>query len=652
MKIASLFSDHMVLQQGTKVPVWGWAEQGDTVTVRFIPAAGSGNKEQSKTAKPGKGGKWTVTLAPLKTCATPARMEVSSAKDAATVIANDVLVGEVWLASGQSNMEWTVKDSLNATDEKAAANWPLIRMFSTPNVIHEKTPDDIPSKWQICAPETVGDFSAVGYFFARELHKREQVPVGIVNSSWGGTRVEAWTSRKALLTDTPGAKEVRTFEAILATKASSGLQKDLAEYQANPKEWMRRNVMPDPGNKGHRRGWARSDFDDSEWQNMELPSAWQRRGVSGNGVVWFRRIVKVPASWAGRDLVLRIGACDKHDTTYFNNVLVGSTGWETESPWMVQRAYKVPGKLVKAGENLVTVRVYSYRNLGGMTGPMEEMRIEPAGNTADKPLPLAGKWKYAVEHDFGPVRGTPGEPNTIPNQNSPYALFNSKIAPLIPYAIRGFIWYQGESNADSCFIYQSHFELIINDWRKHWRMGALPFLFVQLANYFSPFAVKGKSGWPEVREAQLRTLRLPNTGMAVIIDVGDRDDVHPKNKQAVGLRLALAAEAQVYGKKIVYSGPIFRSARTAGSSMRLRFDHIGGGLTAKDGALRGFMIAGKDRQFVAAKAVISDGEVVISADAVKRPVAVRYAWDDNPDCNLYNKEGLPASPFRTDKWNA
>jgi sialate O-acetylesterase len=414
---------------------------------------------------------------------------------------------------------------------------------------------------------------------------------------------------------------------------------------------------------------------------MDLPATWQQRGVPGNGVVWFRRTVDAPAGWAGRDAVLRLGAADKHDVTYVNGEQVGATGWETDTPWCVSRVYRVPGRLIRPGRNVVSSRVYSFRNAGGLVGPSDDMRLDLADGPAGGAISLAGAWRYAIEHDFGVIRAT-DQPELMPDQNSPYALFDSMIAPLAPYALRGFLWYQGESNAAEADLYRTRFPLLIRDWRRAWGQAQLPFLFVQLANYVSVPAADGSSNWARLRHAQALALREPATGMAVAIDIGDPQDIHPRNKQEVGRRLELAAEAVAYGRPVVASGPVYQSTKIAAGAAgaaHVRFTHVGSGLVARtlfsptglplaaldnpagQGAGRGgqpgqaekvlgFAIAGEDRRFVPADARIEGDTVIVSSSQVPRPAAVRYGWADAPVCNLYNGDLLPACPFRTDEW--
>jgi sialate O-acetylesterase len=368
-----------------------------------------------------------------------------------------------------------------------------------------------------------------------------------------------------------------------------------------------------------------------------VPIGWQMHGLKHNGVVWFRRTVEVPANWAGQDLVLHLGACDKTDTTYFNNVQVGAIGFETRSAWNTPRVYRIPGKLVQPGRNVIATRVYSNIYEGGLFGPADTMRLERNGTK----IPLAGPWRYRVEHNLGltvPKAANlgPGNPNTI------HILNESMIHPLLPAALRGAIWYQGESNAAQPHRYRDLFPLMIRDWRKAFENETLPFFYVQLANYTGVQKEPVESGWAELREAQNLALRLPNTGMASAIDIGEALDIHPKNKQDVGKRLALAALATVYGKPVHHTGPLYKSHRVEGDTIRIEFDHVADGLKA-DGPLKGFAIAGPDGKFQWAEARI-DGKTVI----VRGRDAVRYSWANNPIGNLYNSAGLPASPFRTD----
>jgi len=663
LSVASLFSDHMVLQRDNRVAVWGWAAPGERVEVVFEPGSGAAFPRQVHATKTDSAGAWRTALDPVPACTMPARLLVSAASGERVVV-SDILVGDVWFCSGQSNMQMPLSGCFGAATEIADAHAPLLRLFTVPAVLHLAPPRDIAAVWQTCMPETARNFSAVGYFFGRELLRAEPVPIGLMNVSWGGTCVETWISRDGLLTDDLCRREVETYERRLAELNTEQARQSRELCRRDPNAWTRAHAVPDPGDTGHAQGWADLAFDDAAWPEMPIPSMWQSNGVPGNGVLWFRRTVDVPVGWAGRDLLLCLGCCDKHDTTWFNNVQVGGTSWETQQPWAVSRVYRVPGRLVHAGRNMIATRVYSYRNAGGITGPAEDMQLRPVDSAPDSlALPLAGYWRYRIEHDFGVARLD--ESDFIPNQNSPYALFDSMVSTAAPFALRGFIWYQGESNAADPGLYRTRFPLLIRDWRRVFHRPDLPFLFVQLAGF------RSSGTWPMLRLAQTMGLREPHTGMATAVDIGDAIDIHPRNKREVGRRLALVAATVAGGRKVVSSGPLFATMRTQGNRLRLAFDTVGSGLVAStrfgptgaplaagdapaagDADVRGFIVAGADKRFVPAKARIDNGNVIVWSDLVPHPVAARYAWSDYPDGNLYNREGLPTPPFRTDDWPA
>lgn len=641
MEISSLFTNHMVLQNQTATPIWGWAKAGEKITVTFTPGKSCKNKMQIKNTTTSADGKWCLSLDPLKISTIGAELVIKS-KSSEAYKASDVLVGEVWLASGQSNMEWIVQNSLNSEKEIKDAKWPQIRMFTVPRYTADKPVKNVNASWKVCSPETVGNFSAVAYFFAREIHKNQKTPVGILSSSWGGSRVETWISKNGLLSEESTRKETLQYIQEFNKSDNKERQKNRDEFMADPIAWLRKRVVADPGNKAYSKGWAEPSFDDSNWDEMEIPNVWQTGGIPENGVVWFRKKVQIPKNWAGQDLQIILGACDKHDVTYFNNEKIGSIGWELYDPWNVTRKYTIPGHLVKAGENLITVRVYSYRNGGGLTGPADEMLIKNPQDKSKKSIKITGRWKMKMEHNFGVIKTSNLEPAN--NQNAPYTLSNSLLHPLIPFAIKGFIWYQGESNAGVAKTYHNTFSRMIREWRAAWGGADLPFIFVQLANYTSA------GTWPLLREAQLKTLSEPNTGMAVAIDVGDKIDIHPKNKQAVGKRLALNALHLAYQQKVEYSGPMYRNYHVEGNKIRIWFNHDNGLTTSDKSQVKGFTIAGNDQKFYPAVVTFDSGSILVSSSKVKNPIAVRYAWADYPTCNLINKTGLPASPFRTDSW--
>lgn len=650
MKLAAIFSDNMVFQHGIKVPVWGWAQPGDRITVAF------GSQKKSAVAQ--KDGRWTIVLNPLKISSVPGTMTVSSKIGNRKLAIGNVLVGDVWVCSGQSNMEWVVNNSNNSAKEIAAANYPNIRLFSVPHVADLHPKQDIVGAWNCCSPETVGGFSAVAYFFGREIHRKTGIPLGLINTSWGGTCAETWTSREAMASDPFFSKVLCEYEYAI-----SNPDKAQQETLAKQKEWAEKYDIKDTVNAGETKGWQNPDTDTSKWKEMELPRNWQSAGHEHSGIFWFRRIVDIPADWEGKELTLSLGALDKSDVSYFNGVRIGSiTMQQRPDAWCTPRVYKIPGTLVKAGHNLIAVRVFSNIYHGGFIGTPSQMRLFPSDDKKAEAISLAGIWKYDLEANFGLVPPAPPPPLGNGNQNSPYMLYNNMIKPLLPFGIKGAIWYQGCSNVDRAKQYRKLFPLMIKSWRKSWKQGNFPFYFVQLANYQPYKHLPEESTWAELREAQTMTLSLPNTGMAVIIDVGEANDIHPRNKQDVGLRLALASLAKDYGyKNMVYSGPLYKSMKVEGNKIRIKFDHVGGGLVVHGKKLEGFSIAGNDpsspkgssaagKKFIWADAAIEGNTVVVSSPKISKPVAVRYGWAENPSCNLYNSSDLPASPFRTDDW--
>ncbi len=465
-------------------------------------------------------------------------------------------------------------------------------------------------------------------------------------SSWGGTIAEAWTSRDALISDKDFKKVVEEYEDELFNPDT---HKKILEQQ---KEWREKYDIKDLKNQGEINGWHNLDLDDSGWGNMFLPGNWQSAGHNYSGIFWFRKEIRIPQDWKGKDLILSLGPTDKSDVTYFNGIKIGSITMEQRlDAWCTPRIYTIPEKLVNPGKNVISVRVFSNIYQGGFIGIPSQMKIFPIDNE-NLAMPLAGIWKYRIEANFGFI---PPQPTGIPrgegNPNSPYILFDNMIKPLSRYKICGVIWYQGESNAEKAKQYQALFPLLIKSWRKTWKQGNFPFLYVQIANFMARKKEPSDSYWAELREAQTMTLSIPNTGMAVTIDIGEADNIHPHNKQDVGVRLSLIALAKIYNcKNLVYSGPVYKSMLIEKNKIRIKFDHTAGGLIIHGETLQGFSISGKDKNFVWADAHIEGNDVIVSSPKISKPVAVRYAWADNPECNLYNSSGLPASPFRTDNW--
>jgi sialate O-acetylesterase len=633
VRLPALFGDHMVVQQAAPVRVWGWADAGEGVTVRLA------GQEAKATAD--ERGQWSVQLPPLA-AGGPHTLDVVGKN---TLRVTDVLVGEVWIASGQSNMEFSLAQAANAKNEIAAASYPRLRHFTVAKAMDVRPRSDVTGSWQVCSPETAGGFSAVGYFFARDLIKALDVPVGIIHTSWGGTPAEAWTSREALAASPELRKMVEDFDRRRSDPAAR------AEYERALAAWEAQNVASDTGNEGQAAGFARPDLDATQWQAVEMPQRIEQAGFAIDGAIWFRRDVEIPAAWAGKDLTLALGPIDDFDTTYFAGVEVGHIGKETPGYYTYPRRCTVPAALVKAGRTTIAVRVFDRAGEGGFGGGAKDLTLGPAAG-GEAPLGLAGTWLAKVERAVGPLSPNWGTQPTSPeDQNAPTTLYNAMLAPLTPFAIKGAIWYQGESNAARAYQYRTLFPSMIRDWRRAFGQGDFPFHFVQLANFMARDAEPAESEWAELREAQALTLAEPATGMAVIIDIGEGDNIHPRNKQDVGRRLALNALARTYGRALEYSGPTYRSMGIEGSAARLTLDHAQG-LVAKGegGVVKGFAIAGADRKFVWAEARIEGQQVVVSSPKVQAPVAVRYGWGNNPEVNLYNAADLPAAPFRTDDW--
>jgi len=621
--VAALFSDNMVLQQNTGVPVWGTASQGK-VTVEIL------GQRKGTTVDPD--GRWQVELDEM-TAGGPYDMLVIGQD---TTVFTNVMIGEVWICSGQSNMEMPMDGRwgasiVNSAEEISNAVYSNIRLFTVEKTTSTQPLDTLQTTgWHECSPETVKGFSATAYFFGRHLHNTLNVPIGLIHSSWGGTPAEAWTTAEFLKEMPDYAERVEQIAGYRADSIMADYEKDLAAWQ---------NLVDEKTNEALAGGdaWESADLDVSDWKAMDLPVLWEQAGLPAfDGIVWFRTtftLAEVPQD--GVDLYL--GAIDDSDVTFVNGEQVGST-----DGYNLPRAYNVPANVLTVGENSVAVKVIDTGGGGGLWGVPEELYVLVAGEK----ISLAKPWYYMPGVSFGEL---PPQPQSPDSPHRPTVLYNGMINPVIPYAIQGAIWYQGEANASRAYQYQTLFPTMIKSWRDAWGID-FPFYFVQLANFHAVNENPVDSDWAELREAQTMTLALPNTGMAVTIDIGEADDIHPGNKQDVGKRLALNARALTYGENIVYSGPMYRSMKINDDKVILTFDNVGSGLMAQGDKLTGFAIAGEDKKFVWADAVIEGETIVVSSPKVEKPHSVRYAWADNPECNLYNKEGLPASPFRTDDW--
>lgn len=607
-----LFSDHAVLQRGKTLPVWGWSTPGDTVVVTIA--------EHTASTVAGADGRWQADLAAIP-AGGPYTLTAAGAK---TASASDLLVGDVWLCSGQSNMEWTVNGAKDAETERNTADFPRIRQFTGTKRFALTPQKTTGGGWAVCNPTTVGNFTAVGYFFGRELTKAADVPIGLVNASWGGTRIESWTSGETLAKLGRSAGELQQLADMVAGKES--------DYSRQLAAWW---TAVDPAAGSQAPATA-----DGDWKAMELPSHWEERGLPDfDGVVWFRRTVDIPAELAGKEGKLLLGPIDDQDVTWINGTEVGHT-----DTWNQPRVYAIGKDLLKTGANTLAIRTLDTGGPGGLYGKPEDLRLEIDG----KSIPLAGAWKF---RNGKPLKDLPAAPARLDNPNVVTSLSNGMIEPLVPMAMTGAIWYQGEANAWQGSGYEQFLPAMIADWRTRFANPDLPFGIVQLANFMPaiPEAVQEDSGWAWLRETQLTTfLTVPHTGLAVITDIGDAADIHPRNKQDVGRRLASWALHDVYDQADKpRSGPVFLAAKPDGAALRLSFRYAIGGLKAV-GELKGFAVAGENGPWVAAEARINGETLVVSSPQVAAPVKVRYAWANNPACTLYNGAGLPASPFRSD----
>ncbi|MFM1878232.1 MAG: hypothetical protein RLZZ241_1098 [Bacteroidota bacterium] len=624
VKLPALVGDHMVLQRDAAIRIWGWAEPGERVTVQL--------KNQKKSTRTGTNGTWEIFLNP-EAAGGPYTLTVRGTN---SIVLNDILFGDVWLASGQSNMEWSLQNTNNADREIALAKFPEIRLFTVKREFAFEERQDVQSQgWQLCSPETAARFSAVAYLFGRELHQTYQVPIGLIHSSWGGTTAQTWTSPE-------GLKEIpRLNEASLAIQKIS--ESDYEKYIADLAAWKNNEGALDRGRQTGKIAWSARDLNTEVWPELNILSNWydvpelQRFG----GTVWFRKSISIPEGTHLNHSILGLGNVIESDSVYVNGNFIGAN-----SGYNPKRVYSIPSGILNPGENIIVLRLTGSSEFGGLFGSPEDLFLQADGLY----VPLAGHWKYQTAPDLNtmPVLPSVSDFSTTMPQ-SPNLLYNTMIKPISPFIIKGVIWYQGESNAhnfDEALEYRNLFPAMIQDWRQLWKQE-FPFLFVQLANFMTDANVPSDTPWARLRESQAKTLQLPKTGMAVTIDIGDPQDIHPRNKQDVAHRLALAARGIAYEESIVYSGPVFESAKAQGKELELTFSHTGSGLHIKDnyGYIKGFALAAADGIYHWAQARLVNNRIVIQSDAVANPVAVRYNWGNSPDGNLYNAEGLPAVPF-------
>jgi sialate O-acetylesterase len=618
--LPQIIRDSMILQRDAKINIWGWASKGEKVSVKF-----NGKTYRTKT---GDDGKWKLQLSPMK-AGGPYTMDISGKNE---ITLHDILIGDVWLCAGQSNMVHQMKlhDVLYA-DEIANANYPEIRQLWVPNTTNLQGPQNDLSggSWTSANPNDVREFSAVAYFFAKHLYQKYHVPIGIINASWGGIPIESMMSEESL----------KSFPDILETIEKN---KDTAYVNGvNRKVFAAAQKIKKPEDKGMLEKWYSPSYIPKEWHRIAIPGYWADEGAKNlNGVVWYRREIDVPASMTNVPAKVFLGRIVDADELYINGIKVGSTGY-----MYPQRRYPIADGVLKPGNNLFVVRVTNNFGKGGFV-PDKPYQLIAGTDTID----LTGYWQYKAGLLNVPRRGDFAGFG-IALQNQPTALYNSMIAPLTDYTIKGFVWYQGESNTGKPDEYAKLQPAMIADWRQKWNEGDLPFLFVQLPGFGDYNYLPSESQWALFREAQAKSLSVSNTAMAVAIDLGEWNDIHPDQKKPVGDRLAVAAEKIAYGKNIVYAGPLHQSSKTEGDKIIISFTSTGTGLSTNDGEPPAeFTIAGEDKKFVWADARINGEKIIVSSEEVPNPKYVRYAWSDAPvNPNLINKEGLPAAPFRTDK---
>ena len=626
LKLHGLITNNMIFQAGKPARIAGKAKPGQKIMVKM---AG-----KSAEVKADKKGNFEAVLPPF-TYGGPYSLSVGGK------IIKNVLIGDIWVCSGQSNMEFTMNEVNNAKEEIEKAKYCNIRILTVQKSLSGGPEEDLPpgSSWKEVSPESIRGFSAAAYFFAREIHEKTGFPVGLINASWGGTRIEPWISMEGFRKWECYSEEINKYavkfkKAVKRTEFNWPREKPAAPV-------VELKLHADSGNAGLALGFANPDFEDSKLKSMELPGYWTDKGLDFVGALWLRKTVNIPNGWIGSDLYLSLGAFTDFDTAYVNGEKVGFTGIETPDFWAVNRKYVVPSKLVRPGKNIIAVRVFAHKTHGGSCGSARDMFLSVINMPKKGELKLFGKWKYIVEkklprlYDVSPESNLQGLDSVTPTW-----VYNSMIAPVEKFPIKGVLWYQGEANGAEPEKYETLLPLLIKDWRNRWGGEEFPFYIVQLASYNAGVP------WAKLRDAQFKALSVKNTGLAVAIDIGEPDNIHPKNKQDVGKRLALNALAKVYGKNIEYSGPLPVKAEKKGKQVIVSFSHAAG-LKTKGfgGKLKGFETESKNGLVDYAPAKISGNKVVLSLKN-RGASYVRYAWENYPECNLYNGANLPAVPFR------
>jgi len=614
--VSPIFGNDMVLQRGKTNVIWGWSDPGDKVRVEI------GGKHASGVA--GADRRWQVNIQP-PSAGGPYTIKISGSQ---TVELQNVLVGDVWLCGGQSNMQVSLRFARNGEEEVKAANYPEIRFFSVaPHPAYHHT--DIPEGgWTVVSPETAGQVSAVAYYFARKIQQEIHVPIGLVVDALGGTPAEAWTSAAAL-------RSLKDFDVPLAELeklAAAGAP----EYGNYVMHWYDEY---DVGLKGQ---WAAPETDDANWKTVDIPGGFAELGVPDTpAVAWFRKEIVLPAVIpAGRALVF-LGSVERMDTVFVNGKQIGASAW-VENP----RVYPIPDGVLKPGRNVMAIRVLKTKPQGGFLGKPEELHLTLGDKSS---IPLAGKWKGQLSVDARPPHSLPIGYENWPVM--PSVLYEGMLVPIAPLSITGALWYQGEQNSERGFQYRKILPVTIADWRKLFQQGDFPFYIVSLPGFGHHSPTPTDDAWAETRESQALTAAIVRDScLAVTIDVGDPDNIHPRDKRPVGERLAFCALAKHYGRKVVYSGPSLASVERLPGSIRLHFSHTDGGLVVKGSKLEEFAVVGEDHKWYWAEARIEGNTVIVSSPLVPNPKEVRYAWQSNPLATLFNGAGLPAAPFRTDTW--
>lgn len=617
VSLPHFFSNNMVLQRDQPIKIWGLADKNESVSVTI-----DGNKQKTMA---GKDGKWKLEMPAMK-FGGPYEIKIEGKENSLTL--SNVLIGDVWICSGQSNMEFNLDGDLTADEAIKNSENSNIRLLTVPKSIQTKEKYDIgETAWLECNPSTSAHFSAVGYFFGKKLQEDLDIPIGLINSSWGGTDIEPWTSWEASMNN----DEYASFKGKKLEEAAGFTSENVERFKAA--------MNDDPAME---KKWYDPDTKVKGWQKMEVPKAWDGELGKEDGIIWFRKEIILPADAEGVLGTIQLGAIDDEDITWINGKKVGSIDL-----WLANRKYDIKKGILKAGKNTIIVRIKDTGTIGGMFGEAEQLYLE----VNDTKYPLAGQWDYkpsVLSSEFG-FKSAGTSPNSFAS-----LLYNGMIHPMVGMGIKGVIWYQGENNAGEAYRYRKLFPNMIQDWRKQWGHD-FPFLWVQLASFMAIDEQPSESEWAELREAQNMTLSLPKTGQAVITDIGEAFDIHPRNKKDVGFRLAHTTLNVAYGRNVLPSGPVFEKMEKDGNKLVLSFSNIGDGLTtqnnSKYGYIKGFAVAGDDKEFYWAQAYISDNKVIVWSDKVKNPGAARYGWANNPiEINLINSDGLLASPFRTDQW--